>query len=104
MADRGLPTTQTDAAKFAGVTQPAARKWQYGGFPDMDRVIEIAEKLDVSLDWLLRGEGPKRPPRYSEGDERFAELLNLWTRADEGEKQNMIEVARMLARRSRPHE
>jgi transcriptional regulator with XRE-family HTH domain len=97
MADRGLPTTQTGAAKLAGVTQPAARKWRLGGYPEMDRVIAIAEKLDVSVNWLLRGEGPKRPPRFSESDAQFVEMLDLWSRVNVDARRNLVELARMIA-------
>jgi transcriptional regulator with XRE-family HTH domain len=96
MADRGLPQTQVAAAKLGRVTQPAARKWAEGGLPDVDKIIAIAEKLDVSLDWLLTGDGPKHPPKYSESDPHFAQMLDLWSVMDADARKRLVEIATLL--------
>jgi transcriptional regulator with XRE-family HTH domain len=96
MADRGLPQTQVAAAKLGRVTQPAARKWAEGGLPDVDKIIAIAEKLDVSLDWLLTGDGPKHPPKYSESDPHFAHMLDLWSHMDADARKRLVDIASLL--------
>jgi transcriptional regulator with XRE-family HTH domain len=96
MADRGLPQTQVAAAKLGRVTQPAARKWAEGGLPDVDKIIDIAQKLDVSLDWLLRGEGPKRPPKYNESDPHFQQMLDIWTALDADARKRLVDIAGLI--------
>jgi transcriptional regulator with XRE-family HTH domain len=96
MADRGLPQTQVAAAKLGRVTQPAARKWAEGGLPDVDKIIDIAQRLDVSLDWLLTGEGPKRPPKYSEGDPHFEQMLDIWANIDADTRRRLVDFAAIL--------
>jgi transcriptional regulator with XRE-family HTH domain len=96
MRDRGLPQTQVAAAKLGGVTPPAARKWAEGGLPDVDKILDIAKRLDVSLDWLLRGEGPKRPPRHSETDPHFERLLNIWADIDPDARKRLVDFADLI--------
>jgi transcriptional regulator with XRE-family HTH domain len=96
MADRGLPQTQVAAAKLGRVTQPAARKWAEGGLPDVDKIIDIAKRLDVSLDWLLTGEGPKHPPRYSSTDPHFEQMLSIWTGLDAEARKRLVDIAGLI--------
>jgi transcriptional regulator with XRE-family HTH domain len=96
MRDRGLPQNQVAAAKLGRVTQPAARKWAQGGLPDVDKIIDIAQRLDVSLDWLLKGEGPKRPPKFSESDPHFALMLDIWKDLDPEARKRLVELAGLI--------
>jgi transcriptional regulator with XRE-family HTH domain len=60
--DKGLPERgrQTALAKQFGVSQQAARKWLDGeSFPEVDKVIAMAEWLEVNVNWLLQGVGAK---------------------------------------------
>lgn len=51
---------QTAIAKKLGVSQQAVRKWLDGeAFPEMDKVISIAEWAEINVNWLLQGVGPK---------------------------------------------
>ncbi len=44
------------------VSQKGARKWLEGeGFPGMENAVILAKKVDISVEWLLTGRGPKRP-------------------------------------------
>lgn len=46
--------TQKMAGGLVGVSQGAARKWQLGeSLPTMSHAVEMARKLDVSVEWLL---------------------------------------------------
>lgn len=61
-ADMQLPERgrQTALAKRFGVSQQAVRKWLDGeAFPELDKVLAIAEWAEVNVNWLLQGVGPK---------------------------------------------
>ena len=55
---KGLPTTQEAVARLAGVGQSAVQKWTERGLPKLSRATVIAEKLGVSVEYLLTGKGP----------------------------------------------
>lgn len=68
---------QMVVAKMFGVGQKAARKWMEGeGFPEMEKCIQIAKKLNVSLEWLLTGRGDKRV--LDNSDLVLSQFLALW--------------------------
>lgn len=96
MTDKGIPSTQTNAGKLAGVTQPAARKWAEGGFPEMNKAKQIAKILGVSVDWLLTGEGPKRVPNVNESDEELIEFLAMWPDLPAEGRRVLIESAKLM--------
>lgn len=49
------------ATKFS-VTPNGARKWLQGDtYPAIDKCIEIAKWAGVNFEWLMTGNGPKRP-------------------------------------------
>lgn len=61
--DMGMPVrgrkTQL-AAKFKLAYQSVG-KWLDGvGFPETERILELANWADVNVNWLLQGAGPKR--------------------------------------------
>lgn len=43
----------------AGVTEQSVYRWRDGDLPGLDTLIKIYELRNVSLHWLLIGEGPK---------------------------------------------
>lgn len=48
--------TQEELAERLGVTRQSVSKWESNGmFPNVNKLIEICEIFDVSLDYLLRG-------------------------------------------------
>jgi transcriptional regulator with XRE-family HTH domain len=63
--DAGVPPKfdgrQVAVAKMFGVSQKGARKWLEGeGLPTLEKCIEIATRLNVHVEWLATGRGPKR--------------------------------------------
>jgi transcriptional regulator with XRE-family HTH domain len=54
-----LGLTEKEAADAYGVTLRTYRKWEAGGRQTnrSDYVVRFAEKYDVSLDWLMVGDG-----------------------------------------------
>jgi transcriptional regulator with XRE-family HTH domain len=74
--EKGL--SQEQLAELLDVSRQAVSKWeQEGGYPETEKAIQIAQKLGVSLDFLLldrriNGDGgkddaPKRPAAFSNG-------------------------------------
>jgi hypothetical protein len=61
--DHGKQMTQKDAGVLIGGPWPqsTAKKWKNGGLPTMENAVALAEKLDVCVEWLLTGRGPKHP-------------------------------------------
>jgi len=52
---------QVYLSKLFGTTQNGARRWLEGiGLPRMKQVTKIATKLNVRVEWLVFGVGPKR--------------------------------------------
>lgn len=55
---------QDYAAKKLDMSQGHVSDYLTGKkMPGMDRACELAIELDVSLEWLMTGRGPKHPPR-----------------------------------------
>ncbi len=53
--------SQEELAGRLGVSRQAVSKWETGeSIPDMNNLAALAEVLDVSLDWLIKGEEDKR--------------------------------------------
>ena len=46
--------SQEQLAEIMGVSRQAVSKWEQGaGYPETEKLIDLAQKLDVSLDMLL---------------------------------------------------
>jgi transcriptional regulator with XRE-family HTH domain len=68
---------QTRLGEMFGVTPNTARKWLNGlGLPELEKAIEIANRADVNVAWLLQGKGLKRGDTVNEDAELLAEALN----------------------------
>lgn len=46
-------------ASFCGVSVGSISKYMKGGTPDVENSVKIARAFNVTLDWLLTGQGPK---------------------------------------------
>ncbi len=58
LTNKGLPVRgrATELAKFFKITPKAASKWLNSeAMPDTKKIIDLAEWLDVSVEWLLTG-------------------------------------------------
>lgn len=71
----------------ANVTREAARKYVTGkSLPDEERIVRIAEWLDVRLAWLRDGEGEKRDaPERKPGDPHVAQESAVYSSAEAAE-------------------
>lgn len=91
---------QIVVAKMFGVGQKAARKWMEGeGFPEMEKCIQIAKKLGVSLEWLLTGRGDKRVMDGS--DFNLSRLLGLWFQMSESLQMDVLNYSSFILEKSR---
>lgn len=79
-----------------GVTRHAAYKWERGeNPPELLKLIEFARSNNVSLDWLLTGEGPMEASVDISFTLmiRFSKLYEQWSRlTDPQEKQYQLEM------------
>ncbi|KEZ78348.1 LexA family protein [Salinisphaera hydrothermalis] len=58
--EQGIKTTQKALAAYFGVSEITARNWWHGEkLPGMNNARKAAEKLDVNVEWLLSGRGPR---------------------------------------------
>lgn len=64
--------------RMFGVSQKGARKWlEAEGFPTLEKAVEIAKRLSVSIEWLLTGRGDKRIMQHAPNTQA-ASVLDLW--------------------------
>ena len=55
--------SQEGLAEMLGVSRQAVSKWELGdGYPEVDKLLLLSKKLNISLDSLLGGENPPSPP------------------------------------------
>ena len=57
--------TQANLAYEVGLNAVTVYRIECGKTPSLPSVVALAAALDVSLDWLVLGRGPKRPFRRS---------------------------------------
>ena len=60
--------SQTDLAIRLGIRADAMWRYEHGLKPGPDRLYDIARELDVSMEWLLKGDRRRRMPSPPEGD------------------------------------
>ena len=49
--------SQEDLGEIMGVSRQAVSKWEQGsGYPEMEKLLVLSRKLNVSLDYLMLGE------------------------------------------------
>lgn len=69
---------QTAAAKMVGIKQPSVAGWKKGGTPELKHVLVLARKLNVCVEWIYTGRGPKRPGEGLPPD--LGEIADFWER------------------------
>lgn len=96
--DKKLPNRGRQAflSKQFRVSQPSAKKWLDGiNYPEMGKIIEIANWGNVSVEWLLTGRGIKHPIDFNLSPEML-QLLNLLSQATQTEKQTVLRITEAL--------
>lgn len=104
LAAKGIPKQQF--YKDCGITSASYSLWNTGKTnPSMKNLKIIAEFLGVSVADLLPDKDPsagikKDPiPKDEAEDSETAELREIWSSADENERRDLLEMARMLKSR-----
>ena len=65
----GIPRSRSRTTRIATqfyVSRETARLWLNGRVPALPKLQEISRRLNVSLDWLVAGEGVPRPAGISD--------------------------------------
>lgn len=58
--------SQEELAEMLGVSRQAVSKWELGeGYPEVEKLLILSNKLNVSLDSLMGGSVPKNEPQAS---------------------------------------
>lgn len=98
--------TGADLCEFLGVSSGVYSQWNTRRTkPRKSKLPAIAEYLGVSVADLLPDEDPstgikKDPiPKDEAEDSETAELRDIWSSADENERRDLLEMARMLKSR-----
>lgn len=104
LAAKGIPKQQF--YKDCSITSASYSLWNTGKTnPSMKNLKIIAEYLGVSVADLLPDKDPsagikKDPiPKDEAEDSETAELRDIWSSADENERRDLLEMARMLKNR-----
>lgn len=104
LAAKGIPKQQF--YKDCSITSASYSLWNTGKTnPSMKNLKIIAEYLGVSVADLLPDKDPsagikKDPiPKDEAEDSETAELRDIWSSADENERRDLLEMARMLKSR-----
>ena len=62
--------SQEDLAELLGVSRQAVSKWELGeGYPEVDKLLILSQKLNVSLDSLLGNETSEPASDNSKGSD-----------------------------------
>ena len=62
--------SQEELAEFLGVSRQAVSKWELGeGYPEVEKLLVLSKKLNISLDSLMTGSSPgnEEPETSSSG-------------------------------------
>ncbi|WP_174847531.1 helix-turn-helix domain-containing protein [Yersinia artesiana] len=84
-------------ARICGISPQAAGRWFTKGNISKDSALKLSEAFGVSLSWLLSDEADNPEPPIVPAvvlSERQRELLNLFDRLPESDKDNYIEALR----------
>ena len=92
---KALGLSQEELAQRMGVSRQSVTKWETGlSAPDLDRLVELADTLGVSLDYLLRDQAEMPEGPAESGEAAPAESLS----EERGEKTTPAQPASAAAR------
>nr|DAG49762.1 MAG TPA: Repressor protein CI [Caudoviricetes sp.] len=84
--------------------KPSVSRWKTGTKPRDATVLKVANYFGVTVEELMSGDpsaGIKKGPILGDEaeDSETAELRDIWSSADESERRDLLEMARMLKNR-----
>lgn len=71
--DKG--TTPTTVLKELGFSTGNVSKWKNGSVPNIDMCVAIAQKLNVSLDYLILLKGPASNSALSDSEQEWLDII-----------------------------
>jgi len=86
---------QVELGKLLGVTANGARKWLQGeAYPSIDKCIEIARWAGVNFEWLMTGNGAKRPGELypNRTIAHVAEVMQAMAPAQQSKAAQMVDI------------
>lgn len=90
----GLPTTQKSVGKQLGIDQSDLSRYKTGDrLPTLERSITLATELEVSVEWLLTGRGPRKPLQTLPPG--IEELLDFWDKLPPEAQRDVIGYAKI---------
>lgn len=99
LRDAAKPATQSEIAEMLKISQPSVSAWKTS-LPSLKHGLALAEKLNVCVEWIYTGRGPKRPGAPLEWAAQ--ELWDLWPRLPEATRQQILGHAKMTATNGQP--
>lgn len=91
------PYDQTVIGKAIGVGQTMVSAIKTGDkLPGIDTALAMARYAEMSVIWLLQGEGPQRP--WSDVDTEFRSLIQFWEALDDANRGELLKRADELFR------
>lgn len=92
---------QRHVARLFNVDQKAARKWlEAEGYPKLETVIVIAKTLQVTVEWLLTGRGPKRV--MEDNNNHIAALIDMWLKMRPDAQEQWLRYGEFLLQQPTP--
>jgi hypothetical protein len=87
---KGLPVSQNGVADLLDMSQGSTRRWYLGdGLPETKTLIDIAQRGDVTVDWLLTGRLPKHP---IDPATQLGAIHASWSRLDDAGRQHLFDA------------
>lgn len=97
----GVPTwgRQRYLAKKLNLAQPSVSKWFLNkSLPTIDNIAELAELLNVRIEWLITGNGPKL--KNFNTTKEFSEAVELLEALPPDQQKLVLDFIKMIKNRS----
>lgn len=83
--------SQSEVAKFLGISRPAYVKYETGNSRPVRKLKELCALFNVSSDYILGTEGDEQSvPKYSADEEK---LIEIYRKLDDRGKQSVLRTA-----------
>ena len=97
----GVPVwgRQRFLAKKLNLAQPSVSKWFLNkSLPTIDNIAELADLLNVRIEWLVTGRGQKI--KNSESTKEFSECVEILATLSPEQQQLVLDFTKMIKNRS----
>lgn len=100
---RQLGISMQDVAASCGVSWQAVQRWETTAAPKRNNLLALADRLKVSIEWLMTGKGPLNQHAavdFSKLSGQEAQLVMFFRSMNEPDKEEFLAQANMLAKNS----